>query len=91
MKVKAIAMGYDGFVRIKPDTVFDMPEEKMKKGEDGQPVLPKWVVPADYISPKKAKKLGLNLPGAKIVKKPADEAKALSQASSGSTGDSDVI
>jgi hypothetical protein len=104
MRVKAVAMGYYGNIRIKPDTVFEMADEVAlaKKDKDGQPVLPGWVIPADQ-SAKAAK--GLKLPGAKVLapkKSDSQEAGPLheskgkkdkSKDDSGhtSTGDSDVI
>ncbi len=89
MKVKAIAMGYDGFARVKPGTVFELDEEIIK-AKDG--ALPRWVVPEDAAVEDK----GLKLPGAKIVRKPKSGAKAEKMEEkkadySKSTGDEEVI
>jgi len=101
MKVKAIAPGYYGHVRIKPGAVFEMPESDMKQ-VDGKPVLPSWVIDADAEVPSKK---GLKLPGAKVVKQPKgaggqavippvhgdDKGKGKDKGEGASTGDSDVI
>lgn len=98
MKVKAIAPGYYGHVRIKPGAVFEMPESDMKQ-VDGKAVLPSWVIDADEEMPSKK----LKLPGAKVVKQPKAAGgkqiippvqgndKGEGQGAAASTGDSDVI
>lgn len=44
MKVTAIKAGYHRHLRKVNDT-FDMDESKFKRGKDGKPVPPSWVVP----------------------------------------------
>lgn len=99
MKVKAIAPGYFGHARIKPGSVFEMPEASMKE-VDGKAVLPSWVIPADQDLPSKK---SLKLPGAKVVKQPKAAGdkqiippvqgndKGEGKGEAASTGDSDVI
>lgn len=96
MKVKAVAMGYYGHVRIKPGDVFEMDQKDMRQ-KDGKPVLPSWVIPAEAV----AKEKKLNLPGAKQVKPskvgvpvmPSADQKSKGQEDleDASTGDSEVI
>ena len=91
MKVKAIAMGYDGFARVKPGTVFDMPDEMAYAAvdKDGNKRLPRWVVPADA----EVEDKGLKLPGHKIVRKPKSGVKMEEKKADSfkSTGDEEVI
>lgn len=96
MKVKAVAMGYYGHVRIRPGDVFEMDEQEMKQ-KDGKPVLPTWVVSAETV----VKDKKLNLPGAKQVKPSKvgvpvitsvdQKGKGKDQSEEASTGDFDVI
>jgi len=46
MRVIAKELGVVNGSRVRPGTEFDLPESAMKRGKDGEPVLPKWVVPA---------------------------------------------
>lgn len=46
MLVIAKELGVVNGSRVRPGTEFDLPESMMKKGKDGEPVLPRWVVPA---------------------------------------------
>lgn len=46
MRVIAKLTGFYRGARRRPGAEFDMDEADMKKGKDGAPVLPSWVVPA---------------------------------------------
>jgi hypothetical protein len=64
MRVRAVNLGYYNDARIRPGTVFEMPEEDMKVVE-GNPVLPRWVELATA-KPRVEKSAELNLPGVKV-------------------------
>lgn len=65
MKVKAVEMGYYGDVRVKPGTVFELPDHiaLAQKDKTGKSVLPRWVVPAGQ----PIKEKGLKLPGTRVA------------------------
>lgn len=46
MRVIAKELGVVNGSRVRPGTEFDLPESLMKRGKDGEPALPRWVVPA---------------------------------------------